>query len=255
MFANKQKRGLQLAEDGKALIPSVRNAITQKMNSRKNLLTSKLLKIVIQLEKLSESIETEFKKEFLKLYKVGKELNVDIPSGSTNANNPDKLIYHWTRVQKGGLFGGYDFKSDYKPPHNISTMDDILKQLMSVIKKSSNNKKVKNNAKLKQKEQNNSEKELSELNIINKKLNVFKSRFQTSGTNEVSPSKGNGIEMKNLAPRLTPNQRDNVYSRTIDVNKLKSRGITNTNINAFRTKKASDRQLASIARALNYNLK
>jgi hypothetical protein len=255
MFTNKQKRGLQMVDEGKALIPGVRNAIKQKMNSRKNLLTSKLLKVIIQLEKLSESIEIEFKKEFLKLYKMGKELNIDIPSGSANANNPNKLVYHWTSVQKGGLFGGYDFKTGYKPPQNISIADNILKQLGSIIKKSSNNKKDKNEVVRKQKEQNNNEKELSELNVIDKKLNVFKSRFQMSGTNEVSPSVGNGIEMKNMTPRLTSNQRDNVYSRTLNVNKLKSRGITNTNINAFRNKKASERQLASIARALNYNLK
>ena len=257
MFANKQKRGLQLVDEGKALIPSVKNAITQKNNSRKNLFTSKLLKVVIQLEKLSESIDTEFKKEFLKLYKIGKELNVDIPSGSANANNPDKLIYHWSKVQKGGLFGGYDFKAGYKPPRSITAMDDIMKQLATVIKKTGNNKKAKNEAERKQKAQNNAEKELRDLDVIDKKLDMFKSRFQTNGAVEVSTTSGNGngIEMKNLAPRLTPNQRSNVYSRTIDVNKLKSRGITNTNINAFRSKKATDRQLASIARAMNYNLK
>ena len=264
MFINKQKRGIQLVDDGKSLIPSVKNAINQNMNNRKNVLTNKLLGVVTQLEKLSNAIDTDFKKEFLKLYKVGKELNVDIPSGSMNANNPDKLMYHWTRVQKGGIFSGYDFTSGYKPPRNISTMDTILKQLTDIIKKTGNNKRAKNEVASKQKKNNNKEKELRELNVIDKKLNVFKSRFQTNGTIEVSTTRGNGngIEMKNLAPRLTPNQRKNVYNKFSQVvtvgpaiNRLKSRGITNTNINAFKSKKASDRQLASIARAMNYNIK
>ena len=264
MFTNKQKRGIQLVDDGKALIPSVKNAINQNMNNRKNVLTNKLLGVVIQVEKLSDAIDSDFKKEFLKMYKMGKELNVDIPSGSMNANNPDKLMYHWTRVQKGGIFGGYDFKSGYKPPHSISSMNRILEELASLVKKSANNKKAKNEVARKQKKENNKEKELRELNVTDKKLNTFRERFQTNGTIEVSPSggNGNGIEMKNLTPRLTPNQRKNVYNKFSQVvtvghavNRLKSRGITNTNIAAFKSKKATDRQLASIARAMNYNRK
>ena len=257
MFTNKRERGARLVNDGKSLIPMVKNAITQDMNNRKNVLTTKLLGVVTQIEKLLTVIDADFKKEFLKLYKVAKDLNVDIPSGSANVNNPDKLMYHWTRVQKGGMFSGYDFKSGYKPPHNIPTMDKILKQLADITKKTGNNKKAKNEIVRGQKKENNKKKELSELNVIDKKLDVFKSRFQSNGTVEVtgSRSNGNGIEMKNMAPRLTNNQRKNVYGRTIDVNNLKARGITNANISAFKSKTATDRQLASIARAMKYNLK
>ena len=86
---------------------------------------------------------------FLKLYKVGKELNIDIPSGSANVTNTSKLIYHWNMVTKGGLFGGLDFKKGHKMP-NVSAMDPILKELARLVtnseKKRENNKKAQNEA-------------------------------------------------------------------------------------------------------------
>lgn len=266
MFDNKRRSALDLLKESRNLLQGARKAVINRNTSRKNTIKKDLVKKVSQLEKLISTIDSEFKKEFLKLYKVGKELNIDIPSGSSNANNTNKLVYHWNMVQGGGVFGGLDFKKGHKMP-KVSVMDPILKELARLVtnseKKRANNKKAQNEAEAARKAEKNREnaesrnklereKELSELNRLSGKLNGYQRRLQNNG----------GVEMTNLNPRLTPNQRKNVYSKFSQVvtvgpavNNLKARGITNANISAFKSKTATDRQLASIARAMKYNLK
>ena len=266
MFENKRRTAIDIVKEARKLLTDARVTIINRNTNRKNAIKKDLDKKISQLEKLMSAIDSEFKKEFLKLYKIGKELKIDIPSGSTNANNTSKLVYHWNMVQSGGLLGGLGFKKAHMMP-KVSVMDSILRELARLItnseKKRANNKKARNETEAARKAEKNQEnaasknkreadKELSELNKLSGKLNVYQRRLQNNG----------GIEMTNLSSKLTSDQRKNVYSKFTGVvrvgptiNKLKSRGLTNANITAFRNKTATDRQLASIARAMNYNLK
>lgn len=258
MFENKRKSALGLVNESRTLLTAARKAVINRNSERKITIKKDLINKVTLLEKIVSTIDSDFKRQFLTLYKIGKDINIDIPSGSANVTNSSKLVYHWNAVQKGGLFTGLGFKSGHRMP-KVSVMDGILNQLVGLIetakKKLNNNKKASNEAEAVRKANKNkveSNQELSELNKLSDKLNDYQRRLQNNG----------GVEMTNLSPKLTSNQRKNVYSKFSGVvsvgptvSRLKNRGITNANISAFKSKTATDRQLSSIARAMNYNLK
>ena len=231
-----------------------------KPNFRGNRTRSKkeIISNVEKVKGLLNAVDVKFKTDFMKLYNVAKKMEIEIPSGSENTNNPSKLIYHWTRVQSGGK----RFTNTHRLP-KVSEMNDILKQLADRIEATKKTKesveRAEKNKKNSKNRANAAETEKTELLQLKSELNKSKERL---GNNEnTRRSTVQGTELTTFNPPLTNAQRTNIYTKFSGsmgigptINRLKTRGIANVNISAFKKKTASNSQLRSIARAMNYNI-
>lgn len=229
-----------------------------KPNFRGNRTRSKkeIISNVEKVKGLLNAVDVKFKTDFMRLYNVAKKMEIEVRSGSENANNPSKLIYHWTRVQSGGK----RFTNTHRLP-KVSEMNDILKQLADRIEATKTTKesveraaKMEKNAK---KRANATETEKQELLSLKSELNKSKNRLGNTNTRR---STVQGTELASPMQALTQEQRNSIKNRfkantsgEIVVN-TKGLGITNATKNTVLSGNATNSQLRSIARAMKYNI-
>lgn len=102
-------------------------------------LKKELIKLVQKIENEIIKSESDFKNDFLKLYKTFKELGGQSISG--NKLNVMSPAYHVNKTTSGIL--GLGFSRNHENP-KISQMDNVLSQFRDVVTKLEDNKKVAN---------------------------------------------------------------------------------------------------------------
>lgn len=127
---------LQIASDQ---LEESRQAAVNRTPNRDNKI-NKLDASVKSLLKTVKSIDTSFKKQFLKLSKEARDMGASVNASNTNRNS---LGYQFGMVQYT-LFGP-SFKSNHVMP-KFSSMDDILDKLTKAVKNRANQMKANKNA-------------------------------------------------------------------------------------------------------------
>lgn len=145
-----------------------------------------LIKIVIKIENEIVKAESEFKSDFMKLYKNFKEFGGKTVSG--NKLDIMSPAYHVDKTKPGLL--GFGFDKNHKNPR-ISNMDSVINQFQKMVDKLEENKKVANAQKTSQQIANAAEAKkkaqeaqraanIKSVGELQKKLNSLQSRTGAS---------------------------------------------------------------------------
>lgn len=234
-------------------ITKIDNLIKPNFNGNRTRVKNEVISNVAKVKRMLSNVDSKFTTDFMKLYKIARQMNIDIPPGSENANNPSKLVYHWTRVVQPD---GKRFTNTHRPP-KVSEMNDILKQLADRIKETKTTNEAAKMEKNAKKRANAAETEKQELLRLRSELNKSKERIGNTNTRR---STVQGTELASPTRALTQEQRNSIKNRFMAntsgeiVSNTKGLGITNAIKNAVLRGNATNSQLRSIARVMKYNI-